>query len=190
MQAEYSKCVSHQWCIYMPCKSLPKTFRARRTLRSEWPWESTRGANRFTFFCTLSLLLWPFYITPSKLMILLITYSLTHTNIHQNLLQETLSAGVIVVHDFVCVIPLNSNTAKSPLEGTVTPRINACWTIQRWITVYMFIYRFTVVKAIQFKGRTYKTISQNIVFYFGYVQHCIGMLCCLSMVKHYSWIWF
>lgn len=80
-------------------------------------------------------------------MILLITYSLTHINIHQNLLQEALSARVIVVHDFVCVIPLNSNTSMSPLEGTVTPRINTCWTIQRWTPLYMLIYRFIVVKV-------------------------------------------
>lgn len=99
-------------------------------------------------------------------MILLIAYSLTHTNIHQNLLQEALSGRIIVVHDFVCVILLNSNTAKSPLEGTVTPRINACWTIQRWTTLYMFIYRFIVVKAIQFKVRACKTISPIIIFLF------------------------
>lgn len=63
-------------------------------------------------------------------MILLVAYLLTHKNIHQNVLQKALSARVIMVHDFVCVILLNSNTSKSPLEGTVTPRINTCRTIR------------------------------------------------------------
>lgn len=72
-----------------------------------------------------------------------------------------------MVHDFVCVIPFNSNTSTSPLEGTMTPRINTCWTIQRWTPLYMLIYRFIVVKVIQYKDRNHKTISPIIVFYFG-----------------------
>lgn len=72
-------------------------------------------------------------------MILLMSYSLTQKPIHHHLLQEARIARVIVVHDFVCIIPPSSSTLKSPLEGTVTPRINTCLTIQRYTTLYIHL---------------------------------------------------
>lgn len=145
MQAEYSKCVSHQWCIYMLYKSLPKTSMSFWTWRSEWPWESTSDANRSTIFAHYLYFSDLFYTAPSTLMILIISYSVTHTNINQKLLQEAPSATVIVAYDFVCIIPLNSSTSKSPLEGTVAPRIKTCWPIQRNTTLYLYLLIYCIL---------------------------------------------